>query len=320
MLTTAIGDELGVSPEAAEEAKRTVLAGHGDDADDLARRAARVVELRLDRHPRGDPELAGLLGGPVRPAVAAGRPDRRRRPGRRRRRPAGAPRRGTGGSRHRAGRRGPRAGTRLRRLGRSHGGRGVGPRRLPRRWLAHRPVPAPEAEAPVRPAAGDAAGSRRRRPRRGPRWAHRQVGAGDPSDPAPAVGADRTRSGASRPNWPGTTPCAGSTPTSTPAGSGSRPPSAATSPGRASSATSSGRCRTAYGSSRCRPRPPGSPTAAGAKPTATATKKSAGAAAGTDRHRVGGLDRHRARLSAGGRLAAGPERGSRPVGRRRSAP
>ena len=47
MLTTAIGDELGVSPEAAEEAKRTVLAGDGDDGDDLARRAARVVELRL---------------------------------------------------------------------------------------------------------------------------------------------------------------------------------------------------------------------------------------------------------------------------------
>jgi type IV pilus assembly protein PilM len=46
MLTTAIGDELGVSPEAAEEAKRTVPADHGDD-DDLARRAARIVELRL---------------------------------------------------------------------------------------------------------------------------------------------------------------------------------------------------------------------------------------------------------------------------------
>jgi type IV pilus assembly protein PilM len=50
MLTVAIGEELGVGPEAAEEAKRA--AGSAADADDLARRAARVVELRL----------AGILG------------------------------------------------------------------------------------------------------------------------------------------------------------------------------------------------------------------------------------------------------------------
>jgi Tfp pilus assembly protein PilN len=50
MLTVAIGEELGVGPEAAEEAKRA--AGSTADADDLARRAARVVELRL----------AGILG------------------------------------------------------------------------------------------------------------------------------------------------------------------------------------------------------------------------------------------------------------------
>jgi type IV pilus assembly protein PilM len=47
MLTTAIGDELGVSPEVAEEAKRAVGAGDGDGDDDLAQQAARVVEMRL---------------------------------------------------------------------------------------------------------------------------------------------------------------------------------------------------------------------------------------------------------------------------------
>jgi len=49
MLTAAVSDELGVTPDAAETAKRGVDAGPGDggDGDDLARRAARVVELRL---------------------------------------------------------------------------------------------------------------------------------------------------------------------------------------------------------------------------------------------------------------------------------
>jgi type IV pilus assembly protein PilM len=47
MLTTAIADELGIDPEAAEHAKR----GSSED-DELVQRAARVVELRL----------AGILG------------------------------------------------------------------------------------------------------------------------------------------------------------------------------------------------------------------------------------------------------------------
>jgi type IV pilus assembly protein PilM len=49
MLTAAISEELGVSPEAAETTKRAVNAGPGGggDGDDLTRRAARVVELRL---------------------------------------------------------------------------------------------------------------------------------------------------------------------------------------------------------------------------------------------------------------------------------
>jgi len=48
MLTAAISDELGVTPEAAETAKRGVdPPGDVGDGDDLARRAARVVELRL---------------------------------------------------------------------------------------------------------------------------------------------------------------------------------------------------------------------------------------------------------------------------------
>ena len=47
LLTTAIADELGVTPEAAEEAKRAAADGHYDTADDVARRAARIIELRL---------------------------------------------------------------------------------------------------------------------------------------------------------------------------------------------------------------------------------------------------------------------------------
>ena len=66
MLTTAIADELGIDPEAAEAAKRDIRPGADDLSaaadiagtprnpgdNDLARRAARVVELRL----------AGILG------------------------------------------------------------------------------------------------------------------------------------------------------------------------------------------------------------------------------------------------------------------
>ena len=47
LLTAAISDELGVTPEAAEEAKRAIGDEHGHGADDFVRRAARVVELRL---------------------------------------------------------------------------------------------------------------------------------------------------------------------------------------------------------------------------------------------------------------------------------
>jgi type IV pilus assembly protein PilM len=54
LLTNAISEELGIDPAAAEAAKRDAGALDGDDAagSDLARRAARVVELRL----------AGILG------------------------------------------------------------------------------------------------------------------------------------------------------------------------------------------------------------------------------------------------------------------
>ena len=47
LLTSALTDELGVSPEAAEQTKRAIGDEPGHDADDLSRRAARVVELRL---------------------------------------------------------------------------------------------------------------------------------------------------------------------------------------------------------------------------------------------------------------------------------
>jgi type IV pilus assembly protein PilM len=56
MLTAAVGEELGIDPEAAEAAKRSAGSlpglGAGGAEGDLARRAARVVELRL----------AGILG------------------------------------------------------------------------------------------------------------------------------------------------------------------------------------------------------------------------------------------------------------------
>jgi len=52
LLTSAIADELGVTPEAAEETKRAIGGELGDSAEDLVRRATRVVELRL----------AGILG------------------------------------------------------------------------------------------------------------------------------------------------------------------------------------------------------------------------------------------------------------------
>lgn len=54
LLTSAISEELGIDPAAAEAAKRDAGAPDGEDAvdSDLARRAARVVELRL----------AGILG------------------------------------------------------------------------------------------------------------------------------------------------------------------------------------------------------------------------------------------------------------------
>ena len=208
-------------------------------------RAARVVELRLAGILGEIQSCARLLDGPVRPAAPADRPDRWRRPGRRHRRAVGPPGRRPGGVGRRAGPRGARARRRLRRLGRSHRGRRVGPRgRTPSGWQidlcppGKRSLPLHRRAWGARLAVAAAVvvvllGGLERALRAGA--AQRAQRTSPPQKKAIA----RVRGG----DRPVQRPPASSTPTSTADGSRCSRPWPATSPGHGSSTTSSGHAR-----------------------------------------------------------------------------